>query len=246
MIDIIEIFKRSAQGATQPYICRGSDGNTYFVKGKNAGARSLICEWIAGCLAKNLQLPIAPFSIVNVSEHLITSEEYRALGTGLVFGSQKKAGIEEPRNLLPTFYNDIPIALQQDIFVFDWWIRNMDRTLSEYGGNANLLLEEQNNQKHIFIIDHNLAFDSDFCVHDFMATHIFREQGRHIFADKQKQIIYKQRFNDALQDWENICSMIPHEWWFIDEEQTLNVDFDKTLAYQQLLAYQYDTFWDVI
>ena len=49
-IQIVEIIGRSTQGITRPFICRGEDGHIYFVKGRGAGKRSLICEWIAGNL----------------------------------------------------------------------------------------------------------------------------------------------------------------------------------------------------
>jgi hypothetical protein len=65
-VEIVEIMGRSEQGVTRPFICRGDDGHVYFVKGRGAGMRSLICEWIAGQLGRRLGLPIAPFEIVEV------------------------------------------------------------------------------------------------------------------------------------------------------------------------------------
>lgn len=40
-VEIVEILRRSEQGMTKPFICRGDDGEIYFVKGQNAGHRSL-------------------------------------------------------------------------------------------------------------------------------------------------------------------------------------------------------------
>ena len=62
-IEIIEVIRRSTQGVTEPFICRGDNGKIYFVKGKGAGRRSLVAEWIAGHLAIALGIPIAPFSL---------------------------------------------------------------------------------------------------------------------------------------------------------------------------------------
>lgn len=39
---IEEVLGRSTQGVTEPFICRGDDGETYYVKGYGAGRRSLI------------------------------------------------------------------------------------------------------------------------------------------------------------------------------------------------------------
>ena len=69
--EFVEFMRRSDQVMTRPFICRADNGKTYFVKGRDAGRRSQICEWIAGCLARQLKLPIAPFEIVNVPEELL-------------------------------------------------------------------------------------------------------------------------------------------------------------------------------
>jgi len=70
-IEIIEVLGRSKQGVTEPFICRGDDNNIYFVKGINAGRRSQVCEWISANLAREFNIPIAPFCIVNVPEELL-------------------------------------------------------------------------------------------------------------------------------------------------------------------------------
>lgn len=70
-VEIVEVIRRSEQRITRPFICRGKDGQTYFVEGKFAGPRSLVCEWIAGSLAKRVGLPIAPFTLVDVPEELL-------------------------------------------------------------------------------------------------------------------------------------------------------------------------------
>ena len=62
-VQIIEVIRRSDQGLTRPFICRGDDDEVYFVKGLDAGRRSLICEWIAGRLGVALGLPVAPLKI---------------------------------------------------------------------------------------------------------------------------------------------------------------------------------------
>jgi hypothetical protein len=73
IVEIIEVLRRSAQGMTQPFICRGDNGKVYFVKGKGAGKRSLICEWISGHIALELGIPIAPFCMVSIPKELLDS-----------------------------------------------------------------------------------------------------------------------------------------------------------------------------
>ena len=92
MIRIDEVIGRAVQGVTRPFICRGSDGHVYYVKGAGAGRRSQICEWIAGNLALTLCLPIAPFTLVEIPEELDAVSDmpdWRDLGTGMAFGSRR-------------------------------------------------------------------------------------------------------------------------------------------------------------
>ena len=89
-VEIIEVIRRSEQGKTRPFICRGNDNQTYFVKGQYAGQRSQICEWIAGRLAKLMGLPVAPFTLVEIPEELLELDSELKLkdsGAGLALGS---------------------------------------------------------------------------------------------------------------------------------------------------------------
>lgn len=173
MIQIVEIVGRSEQGVTRPFICRGDDGNTYFVKGIGAGRQSQVYEWIAGGLALELSLPIAPFDIVAVPEELVAvSPNYRELGAGPAFGSLKQTIME----LNYAMVDEVPVELQQAVLAFDWWIRNNDRMLTESGGNPNLFWEPE--EGRLVIIDHNQAFDPRFSVEDFLDYHVFRCAGR--------------------------------------------------------------------
>jgi hypothetical protein len=64
MLELIEIQKVAIQGMTKPLLCKGSDGKTYYAKGKQATASGLIKEWMAGNLAKAFGLPIPNFGNV--------------------------------------------------------------------------------------------------------------------------------------------------------------------------------------
>lgn len=76
-VQVVEVLRRSEQGMTRPFICRGDDGEIYFVKGVGAGRRSQICEWVAGKLASAFGLPIAPFRLLDVPEELIEADGAR-------------------------------------------------------------------------------------------------------------------------------------------------------------------------
>ncbi|MDR3390550.1 MAG: hypothetical protein P4L77_02360 [Sulfuriferula sp.] len=239
-IQIVEIIGRATQGITKPFICRGDDGYIYFVKGRGAGNRSLICEWIAGNLALKLGLPIAPFEIVDVPEMLIQlgmRDDLGDLGAGLAFGSRKLEVVE----LSISHLQYVPDQLQRDVLVFDWWVHNIDRTLSEMGGNPNLFWDVENEQ--LVVIDHNQAFDAGFSVESFINLHAFHEQIHNLCADWVLQHQYAHRLANALSDWDIICNTVPLEWWFVDPEQTIPTDFDRDVMHRLLLRCQNNAFW---
>ena len=242
-VQIVEIIGRSTQGITKPFICRGEDGHIYFVKGRGAGKRSLICEWIAGYLALGLALPIAPFVIVDVPEMLIQlgmRNDLNDLGAGLAFGSRKLGVVE----LSVSHLAYVPDEIQRDVLAFDWWIRNDDRTLSETGGNPNLFWDVSSEK--LVVIDHNQAFDDGFSVESFSDLHVFHGQINTLSGDWVLQQHYRKRFLEVLAGWDVICNTIPPEWWFIDTEQTLPTDFDRDATQQLLLRCQNDAFWKMI
>ncbi|WP_311548610.1 HipA family kinase [Paraburkholderia atlantica] len=71
VVQIAEILGRATQGITRPFICRGEDEQLYFVKGRHAGRRSLVAEWLGSSMAAAFGLPVAPFRIAQVQEELI-------------------------------------------------------------------------------------------------------------------------------------------------------------------------------
>lgn len=110
---------RSPQGTTEPFICRGDDGEIYYVKGAGAGRRSLICEWVAAHLATAFGLPIAGYALAEVPEALVSlgvRADIRDLGAGLVFASRQLAYVQE---LTPTTRELVPGAVCLDVLVFD-------------------------------------------------------------------------------------------------------------------------------
>ena len=240
-IEIVEVLRRSEQGMTQPFICRGDDGEIYFVKGIGATRRGQICEWIAGKLGLALGIPIAPFEIVEVPEELLELDfglDLRDLGAGPAFGSLR----EEVMELTASLALEVPVPIQQDVLVFDWWIRNSDRLLTEKGGNPNLFWEPGSGE--LVVIDHNQAFDPDFGPMEFVKYHVFRYQRRNVFGDMLRCVEYTQRLSSALDDWHEICRSLPEAWMYNDLEMTIPVDFDLDATYELLKRYERDDFWN--
>ncbi|MGY6588482.1 MAG: HipA family kinase [Wenzhouxiangella sp.] len=240
-IEIVEVIRRSEQGITRPFICRGDDGETYFVKGRDAGRRSLICEWIAGQLGLAMKLPLAPFAIVNVPAELIASggmPELADLGAGPAFGSMRREAME----LNAATVQLVPAALQRDVLAFDWWIRNPDRYLTGQGGNPNLFWDPASEE--LIVIDHNQAFVSDFDRESFLDLHVFADQVGPVFRDIATRADYNHRFSAALENWERIQSSIPESWFFSDPEQTVPAGFDLEAVYRWLLEFRQPDFWE--
>jgi len=240
MIEIVEIIRRSEQGITQPYICRGSDDNVYFVKGVGASRRSLLCEWLAGNLAYHFNIPIAPFTILSVPEELIDSNPamYDELGAGCAFGSLERKTTELSYSNL----GDIPAGVQQDIIVFDWWVCNGDRQLSKLGGNPNLLWDPL--AQELIVIDHNQAFDFEMDKASFYRSHIFSESTDSLTRDFMRRSEYNTRLQSALDKLPAIAGQIPPSWWYLDPESTIPVDFDLNQVEIMLARFRSDEFWD--
>jgi hypothetical protein len=239
-VQIVEIMGRSAQGMTRPFICRGDDDHIYFVKGRGAGRRSQICEWIAGQLATRLGLPIAPFEVVEVSEELLTlaSAETRTdLGVGPAFGSRKSLVVE----LSISHIDHVPDEIQRDVLLFDWWVRNADRVLTESGGNPNLFWSIES--QRLVVIDHNQAFEPAFDRAQFLDLHVFSEQRTALFGDWVLQQEYNSRLSDAMTSWDEICHTLPPAWWFIDSEETIPTKFDLVATRDSLMRFENADFW---
>ena len=188
-VQITEVIGRSAQGITRPFLCRADDGQLYYVKGNGAGRRALIAEWIAGHLGQRLGLPIPEFRRTVVPADLIqysARNDTRDLGTGIGFGSALVENVDE----LPfLFIEQIDPALRAQILLFDWWVCNGDRTLTQDGGNPNLLWSHRDRRVHV--IDHNLAFD-DSDLGGFWDEHIFHESNREwtpAFRDEMSRVM---------------------------------------------------------
>lgn len=240
-VDIIEVIKRSTQGATEPFICRGEDGHVYFVKGKSAGRPSLIKEWVCGRLAELLALPIAPFKIVTVPPELValpSTLSLHALGAGLAFGSQERQLVSD---ILFGQSKMVPLETRRDILMFDKWVRNYDRTLSAHGGNPNLLWALDG--EAVVMIDHNNAFDVEQDAPGLAQHHIFGAELFEILGDADLRSMYSARFDIALERWAEIVASVPNEWHFADADQSVPTSFTLDQAFAVLCEHRQERFW---
>lgn len=220
-VQIFEIISRSSQGVSEPFLCRSSADDLYYVKGRNAGRPDIINELLVGQLAQKVGIPIAPFSVVDVPEALIMSSatlDVSDLGYGLCFGSQYQSGTSE---LKITEANKFDVDLRIKLFFFDRWVKNGDRTLTDHGGNPNLLWDAVNETVHV--IDHNLAFDNSVTLGELLKTHVFASSVSNLNQVNQIKSSIRQDFNEALSCWEDIIKNIPDEWFFSYNDPTIEV-----------------------
>jgi hypothetical protein len=241
-IEIDEVLKRSHQGVTQPYICRGADENLYFVKGKGAGYASLVKEWIAGQLAIRLGLPIPQFRIVTVPLELYEAGRegaLRDLGAGLLFGSEN---VESANEISFVNVQQAPEVVKRDVAAFDWWIQNGDRTLSDTGGNPNILWSET--ERRLIVIDHNLAFDETVTLNTLLEGHIFRSSLSDICDDVLLQEHYNARFDEALLDLPEILGDIPERWHYVDDTCTVEISLSLRRVEDTLKRHRVPAFWE--
>lgn len=222
VLEIVEIIGPSEQGQQKPYKCRGEDGAIYFVKGRQTNRASLWHEWICAHLAQAFGLQVPEAALVNVSDELLQEvvSDWRDLGSGIAFGSK----IHSPAAWMePSMVCMVPTQVQQDVLVFDWWVRNSDRMTY----NSNLLWDSGAEQ--LVVIDHNMAFDDAFSAPEFFTHHIFARQWSAIAGDLVTQDTFAQRLcaarHAALQ---RACDNIPDQWHWenIEFDLPARVDLD--------------------
>ena len=239
IIEIVEILGRSEQGATRPFRCKAANGKMYSVKGYSASTRSLVCEWIAAYLGHAFGLALPNFCIAEIPADLVfTHPEGKDLGEGQAFASELIPSITELTHIAIT---DVPVHQRQDVLIFDWWIRNGDRTLTKHGGNPNLLWSAINQQ--LVVIDHNLAFDDALLPKEFCELHVFRREIATLKADVGLQRSYFQRLEHALTCWNKALEAMPQQWMYHDDERTIPTNFDIAQQRNNLERYRHPEFW---
>jgi hypothetical protein len=237
---IEEVLGRAKQGVTEPFICRGDDGAIYFVKGRGAGRRSQVCEWVSAQLATELALPIAEYTLAEVPDELVEVEAFpniRQLGAGIVFASRE---LPHPQELTATTRDLVSVETAKDILVFDWWLHNEDRHLTERGGNPNLLWDMQG--EGLVVIDHNQAFDRTFDAANFLASHVFARYWNDIFSDHLERQRYCARLQAVLAKLPDIRATIPDSWWYVDDGVLADVNWDEIEACLELC--RREDFWN--
>lgn len=225
-LEITEIRNNTSQGQTEPFMCSAADNRNYVVKGKSTCVDGCIKEWMGAKLAIAFGLPVPPFNLVKVPASLLAihTEAAAGLGSDPAFASQYVPFSSE---LKYESIAKINKKLRQNIVMFDAWVRNEDRTLTQYGGNPNLIWSEN----ILYVIDHNLIFDKDFCTNRFLATHVFKDEIPEILHDFLMRREYEKKMQTVLNIWPSAWDTLPIQWCEQNEEYGL---FDPEATFRQL------------
>ncbi|MCK5133779.1 MAG: hypothetical protein KAR40_16720 [Candidatus Sabulitectum sp.] len=206
-INVREIHGKAKSGMTDPYICTCEDNAQYVVKGNGAGRDGRIKELVCAALGKQFGLAIPLFRIAYVDSQLLKFNEKRTevtscIGEGLCFASRM---VKHPSIVRKEEIENINIETRCRILLFDWWIKNMDRSDT----NTNLLWTTDGSIK---VIDHNLAFDKDFEEEEFFTRHLFRKDR----AMPEVGLNFPQKMSElaenVLSQFEAVWDQIPEEW----------------------------------
>lgn len=153
VLEIKKIIRSLGLGVTNPILIEGSDGKRYVAKfpGNPEGTKVLINEFVCGCLAKYLGLPIPNFKIASFKINEINNIGLNDLLNidGSVFCSEYL----EKSAPVPDYFILTKVENKYDTIktlVFDVLIGNNDRN------PGNLLINLKNNS--FVIIDHSHVF----------------------------------------------------------------------------------------
>jgi hypothetical protein len=251
MLVITEILGRAEQGMTRPFICRGDNDRTFYVKGAHAGLRSLCCEWVASSLAVHLltdgRLSIPWFGIADVPTALIhgsARRDIRELGAGRVFASLRVDGGQE---LTWSTAQEFPEMSRALLLLLDLWLQNEDRSLSALGGNPNLLIQPRGDGygnatfNRLLVYDFNLAFDQQFSRERFFGAHVFRS-GLDRWPQGFRELLLP-RLSAAAKTLDHIFDQLPLEWLHLDADDTLPAQLDREQVRSNLELPSEDSFW---
>ena len=244
-VAISEVLRRTEQGVTEPFICRSDNGDLYVVKGKvGCGREALRSEWIAGRYAQELGLPIPPIAVVTVPPELVEDSAIRGiqeLGTGDSFGSLFQEGAQE---ISWSVSRAVDPQLGARVLLFDWWIQNNDRMLTELGGNPNLICSPD--AASVKLIDHQAAFDREFVPADLWEMHVFC-QSRALwtpeFVEERTPVLFQ-----AIHKFDTFWSELPDEW-FDESDRTSEESVSEAERLRTILmrpVAEPATFWNPV
>lgn len=216
---IIEIVRPIDSGVTEPFLCLADDDVLYCVKGRGVMTKGKISEVVCAFLGQAIGLPVPDFAICEFSRGLRDLEAVDAgvrwIGTAPAFASR---WVEPVDNFSISMQYDSERELLAKLYVFDRWIMNGDRTLTENGGNVNLLVRLAD--RALVVIDHNLAFGGEVTPEDAQ-LHVGYPAWRGLQRNDEFVRDLRSSMIMACGVVADIKGGLPHEW-VVEEEDFLD------------------------
>lgn len=210
-------------GITKPWLCLCDDDKKVVAKWLDTvPPKELVSEWVAGHLGKAFGLPVPGMRITSGLPELLRllpqeDQGYPGDPDCPAFGS---LFVQNAADLQFSALDSIDAKLKSDILIFDIWIRNDDRMLSDKGGNVNLL--HRIDTKEIVVFDHNQAFDDNVDTATIIAKHVFSCDRMGIdLGDWVTRTEYEDRLECCYQQLDNIVAAMPPEWRQAANEQLM-------------------------
>jgi len=100
--------------------------------------------------------------------------------------------------------------LQRSLLFFDLWVENEDRTLTDKGGNLNLLWSSD--ESALYVIDHNLIFDDALNKAIFWSAHVFKDVLCIKQGDAVEAMALETRMKNSLACWQTAWDNMPETW----------------------------------
>jgi hypothetical protein len=160
-------FLETLDGGTA-HVILFSDDKKYVVKWNatsNKRAKEVVNEYVAGNLATLLSLPVVPFELVYIPADFISNtpklkSKKHTFNPGCHYAClfiENSIELSELNKSLPSKTDVINHEMLAAMVVFDHWVHNIDRTMS------NLLLEKRNNEVfYVHLIDHGKCFPGGY------------------------------------------------------------------------------------
>ncbi|MGL6237802.1 HipA family kinase [Aeromonas dhakensis] len=241
---ILQVMQEGKNGAR---LCECDDGNKYVIKTlSEMPPYELIAEWICGHLAIAFGLPVPPCKLVIGIPKLIRqggdicNEDDNLAGFASLFQPTSQT-------LLMHASVSVDQKLKTDILVFDAWVKNGDRNLSEQGGNVNLL-QDMLNPLQLWVFDHNLALKPDQDMRKLATHHVFCGENAGVGLDDIiTRVEYETRIQRCMEQLPQIIATIPDEWIEgANDSRNDGKDVINDIIYPILNRYNDPDFWNWI
>ncbi|KAB7660497.1 hypothetical protein GBN14_02530 [Plesiomonas shigelloides] len=225
------------QGQTGPYLCAADDGNLYIVKGPNTTYLGLIYEWVCGHLGLAIGLPVPALEIAYVDSSLLEYGGYD-FTEGDWFASKYVENIQDvPFELV----SELDVSKLKLLFLFDYWIKNGDRVLGQFGGNPNLFI--RSDLSTFVVLDHNMAFERGF------DENFEKDKMEHVGASAWFSVqldLYEKQYYEGILDAgfaqiDTILNSVPPVWVDASGENNVLTDIKNTLE-----RFKQPEFWEGI